>query len=166
MFVLSSSVNFVHHGNCCNSSCVVHSGAGSRKMRDKYKRTASVRKNAKGFGLSTSNFCETSFNARKTSSYGSIGGAGFSFFFFPGRFRFNKNHSPTADKTTKSTITHGHKEAFNFAAGRRSRMSPRFCGSSPSGVGCRGICPAFGASLFIKAIVGEPTGRFAATDDV
>ena len=143
IFVLKSSVNSVHHGSCCNSSCVVHSGAGSRKMRDRYKRTASVRKNAKGFGLVTSSFFETSFNACKTSSYGSIGFVGFSFFAFPRRLRFSKNHSPIADKTTKSAITHSNRETFNFAGGRKSRMSPRSCGSSSSSVDVLPFAPEF-----------------------
>lgn len=104
-------------------------------MRDRYKRTASVRKNANGFGLLTSNFCEASFKACKTSAYGSIGFVGFSFFVFPRRFRFSKNHKPTADKTLKSAMIHGNRETFNFAGGRKSRMSPRSCGSSSSVVG-------------------------------
>ncbi len=158
MFVLRSSVNSVHHGSCCNNSCVVHSGAGSRNTRDRYKRTASVRKNAKGFGLVTSSFFEASFNACKTASYGSIDFVGFSFFAFPCRFRFSKNHKPTADKTTKSAITHGNRETFNFAGGRRSRMSPRSCGSSSSG--------AEGLPLVPASAVVPPRGMFAGAGGV
>ena len=157
IFVLKSSVNSVHHGSCCNSSCVVHSGAGSRNTRDKYRRTASVRKNAKGFGLATSNFCEASFNACKTASYGSMGLVGFSFFAFPRCFRFSKNHKPTADKTTKSATIHGNRETFNFAGGRRSRISPRSCGSSSSGVG---------AALFAPEPADKPRGMFAGAGSV
>ena len=157
MFVLKSSVSSVHHGSCCNSSCVVLSGAGSRKMRDKYRRTASVRKNAKGFGLATSSFFEASFNACKTSSYGSIGFVGFSFFAFPRRFRFSKNHKPIADKTTKSAMIHGNRETFNFAGGRRSRMSPRSCGSSSSGVG---------DALLASEPAANPRGMFVGAGDV
>ena len=157
MFVLRSSVNSVHHGSCCNNSCVVHSGAGSRNTRDRYKRTASVRKNAKGFGLVTSSFFEASFNACKTSSYGSIGFVGFSFFAFPCRFRFSKNHKPIADKTTKSAMIHGNRETFNFAGGRKSRMSPRSCGSSSSGVG---------DALLASEPADKPRGMFVGAGDV